>query len=112
MSDFGEAVVRHPWVTGEDDGYGATEGFGDDETWHGVGFAPGASSEPQRGGSTRVTTSATLYDPQARPVDARDQFTVRGRRYMVDADASGAWINPFTGSTFGGTITLKAVSGG
>lgn len=117
MSSYGETVIHHRLVEGEEDGYGQREISWVDETWdaavgQGAAFAPGTSSEPQRGGSTRVTTSATLYDPLARSVDPRDQFTVRGRRYSVDADASGAWINPFTGWQPGGTITLKAVTGG
>ena len=109
---FGESVTRHVYVPGVDDGYGEALPSFEDEVWTGVAFAPGSSSEPLRGGSTRVVTSATLYDPLSRPVDPLDQFTVRGRRYMVDGDASGAWVNPFTGWTPGGTVSLKAVSGG
>lgn len=112
MFERGETVTRHVYVPGADDGYGEGPPTFTDEVWSNVGFAPGGSAEPLRGGSTRVTTDATLYDPLSRAVDPRDQFTVRGRRYMVDGDASGAWVNPFTGRAPGGTVTLKAVAGG
>lgn len=112
MFEHGEQVIHHRYTVGEPDGFGQVESGFVDEVWAGVAFAPGSSDEPQRGGSTRVTTSATLYDPLSRPVDSLDQFTVRGRRYQVDGDASGAWVNPFTGRAPGGTVTLKAVSGG
>lgn len=114
----GETVTRHPWQVGTDDGYGSTPGgFGTDELWdagkgEGIAYAPAGSTETLADGSTRVTTRATLYDPLARSVGPRDQFTVRGRRYAVDADASGPWIHPMTGWTPGGTIALKAVGGG
>lgn len=112
MFSHGETVTRHVYVPGVDDGYGEGPPSFTDEVWEGVGFAPGGSQEPLRGGSTRVVTSATLYDPASRPVSPLDQFTVRGRRYMVDGDASGAWVNPFTGRAPGGVVTLKAVAGG
>lgn len=110
----GETVTRHVYSEsgGEDDGYGQADPDFTDEVWANVGFAPGLSDEPIAGGSTRTTAMATLYDPLSRPVDARDEFTVRGVRYMVDGDASGVWRSPFTGWSPGGTVTLKAVSGG
>lgn len=113
----GESVTRHPWVIGEDDGYGASEGFGPDELWdaskgEGIAYAPAGSTATLADGSTRVNTRATLYDPLARPVGPRDRFTARGRLFAVDADGSGPWVNPMTGWTPGGTVALKAVTGG
>lgn len=112
MFKHGEAVTRHVWAEGVDDGYGTGPGGFTDEPWTNVGFAPAGSTERLADGSTRVITTATLYDPLARPVTAQDEFTVRGRRYTVDADASGLWRSPFTGWSPGGTVALKAVSGG
>ena len=108
----GETVTRHVFTPGEDDGYGPGPGTFADESWAGVAFAPAGAVEQLADGSSRVIATATLYDPLARPVDPRDEFTVRGVRYGVDAEASGAWRNPFTGWTPGGTVALKAVSGG
>ena len=108
----GEVVTRHVFTQGEDDGYGPGPGVFEDEVWSGVAYAPAGATEQLADGSTRVIATATLYDPLARPVDPRDEFTVRGVRFMVDASASGVWHNPFTGWTPGGTVSLKAVSGG
>lgn len=112
MFGRGETVVRQKYTVGPKDDYGQTVVSYVDETWENVAFAPGLSDEPKAGGSTRVVTPATLYDPLARPVDPRDRFIVRGRTYMVDGDGSGAWANPWTGHSPGGTVTLRAVNGG
>lgn len=112
MFKHGEAVTRHVWAEGVDDGYGQGPPTFTDESWTNVAFAPAGSTETLADGSTRVITTATLYDPLARPVTAQDEFTVRGRRYRVDADASGLWRSPFTGWSPGGTVALKAVAGG
>lgn len=112
MFTHGETVTRHAYSPGEDDGYGQAAPSYTDEVWAGVGFAPGRSSEPLRNGSTRVETTATLYDPQGRPVSPLDEFTVRGERYVVDGDASGQWANPFTGWFPGSAISLRRVTGG
>lgn len=108
----GESVVRHVYAAGVDDGYGTGPGSFEDEVWTGVAYAPAGATEQLADGSTRVIATATLYDPLARPVDPLDEFTVRGVRFMVDASASGVWRSPFTGWQPGGTISLKAVSGG
>ena len=105
----GEAVTRHAYSPGEEDGYGQAAPTYTDEVWTGVAFAPGQSSEPLRNG---VETTATLYDPQGRAVSPLDEFTVRGERYMVDGDTSGQWANPFTGWMPGSVISLRRVSGG
>lgn len=112
MFPHGETVVRHPWMEGADDGYGISGAWGPDETWAGVAVAPGSSSEPLADGSTRVITSMALYDSMAREVGPRDEFTVRGRRWAVDADGSGAWRSPWTGWTPGSVVQLRAVTGG
>lgn len=109
----GETVVHHRLVVvDDDDGYGQPVEEWVDAAWEGVGFAPGTSDEPLSGGSTRVVTQARIYDPMCRAVDSGDEFTVRGRRYAVDGDASGVWTNPITGWSPGSVVELKAVSGG
>lgn len=114
----GETVTRHVYTPGAEDEYGGNlPPSWRAEVWdaakgEGVAYAPAGATETLAGGDTRLTVSATLYDPLARPVGPRDEFTVRGRRFAVDADASGPWINPWTGWAPGSTVALKAVSGG
>lgn len=113
MFPNGETVIRRIWTPGEDDGYGSQgPPTWREEEWSGVAVAPAGSVERLANGSVTVSTALTIYDRSARTVAAQDEFIVRGRTYQVDADASGPWIHPWSGRLMGGTVVLKAASGG
>lgn len=111
MFTNGEQVVWHQRTDGDLDAYGRPKVSFVDAVLENVAVAPGSTSEPRRQGSERVTTQMTLYlqpDPGVKP---GDRFTVRGTRYEVEGDVSGAWVNPFTGNGFGCEIGLRKVTG-
>ena len=109
----GESItVRRQVKVPDDSGFGQDYEEWQEETWEGVAFAPGTSTETLADGSTRVETKATIYDPQGRVPDVRDRIVARGTTYGVDGDASGMWHHPMSGWDAGSVITLKAVTGG
>lgn len=73
-------------------------------------FDPGGTVEPMLPGQERVITTPTLYVPFGQPIRARDQITVRGRRWEVDGDPAD-WKNPLVGWKPGTVVKLKEVTG-
>lgn len=112
MFGHGETVLLHRFTgSGRDSHNNVVPAYADPETIDGVAVAPGSSSEPRNGASQRVITQMSIYPPAGLVVDPRDQFTVRGKRYAVEGDMSGAWVDPFTGWAPGSEVTLKRVTG-
>ena len=108
----GEQVTWHRHgVTGKDAYNRPIFGWAD-RTLENVAVAPGSSSE---GGTIsnphRLSTQMSIFLTEDPGVTDLDEFTVRGRRYMVDGDSDGGWTNPFTGTSFGVEVNLKKVSG-
>lgn len=112
MFGHGEAVLLHRYVGLIRNAHGqSVKQFAEPVPIKGVGIAPGASSEPAQGVSYRVVSGMTIYAPSGTEIDAQDELTVRGKRYSVDGESSGEWINPFTGWSPGGAVALKRVTG-
>ena len=102
-----ELVIWHQYASGPPDDYGRpTSIFEDREIFAMV--APGQSSEPRNGTTTRTIAEMTIYTDVV--PDSRDEFTIRGKRYEVEVDTE-TWRNPLTGSTFGVEIALQKVRG-
>ena len=102
-----ELVIWHQYASGPPDDYGRpTSIFEDREIFAMV--APGQSSEPRNGTTTRTIAEMTIYTDVV--PDPRDEFTIRGKRYEVEVDTE-TWRNPLTGSTFGVEIALQKVRG-
>lgn len=112
MFGHGDSVLHHRYAGTVRNAHGQTVvSYADPVELHGVGVAPGASTEPRDGGSYRVVSQTTIYVPPGTTVDARDQFTVRGIKYGVEGDAAGEWRNPYTGWNPGSAVTLRRISG-
>ena len=102
-----EQVIWHQYSSGPPDKYGKpTSVFEDREIFAMV--APGQSSEPRNGTTTRTIAEMTIYADVI--PDPRDEFTIRGKRYEVEVDTE-MWRNPLTGSAFGTEIALRKVRG-
>lgn len=112
MFGHGESVLLHRYLGAGRDSHGnVIPSYAPPVTVAGVGVAPGSSSEPRSGGSSRVITGMAIFLPPDVSVNPQDQITVRGQLYMVEGDMSGAWANPFTGWNPGAEVTLKRVTG-
>ncbi len=108
--DFGETVTLITrTVTGQDargrDVYTDTT-----TTIAGCAFAPAGSIERVQG-QDMVTTTPTVYLPDGTAApNASAKVQVRGRTYDIDGEPQ-VFVNPFTGSTPGPVLRLKAVTG-
>ena len=112
MFSYGDTVIHHRFVGTVRNAQGhQVKQFADPVEVHGVGVAPGSGSEPTQGLSYRVVSKMTIYLPSGVGFSAQDEVTVRGRRYGVDGEAQGPWVNPFTGWSPGDAVTLKRVTG-
>lgn len=111
MFDNGESIIWHRWVDGGEDDYGGTlPGGYSDLVVPGAGFAPESTKEDTP--DNRVVSQAKIYLKSPIPYRSKDQFTVRDRRYAVEGDAQGGWVNPFTGTDHGQEILLTRTTGG
>lgn len=112
MFGSGETVIHHRFLGLVRNAHGKTvPSFAEPVDVFGVGVAPGAGAEPAQGMSYRVVGKMTIYTPSGVIIGPQDEIEVRGVRYGVDGDASGAWNNPYTGSSFGSAVALKRVTG-
>lgn len=112
MISRGEKVTWHRASTDETDSYGKPMTTWEDIVLEEVGVAPGSSSEPRHATNiNRLSTSMTITLTEDPGIGPEDEFTVRGRRYEVEGDVGGAWVNPFTGTSFGTEVELRRVSG-
>lgn len=105
---FVEPVTWHHQQSSVTNEYGDEEsgGFVDIEM---VGaFAPVTTRETE---TDRVISDAKLYLREPIKYRSRDQFTIRGQRFMVEGDSRGGWWSPYSGRVVGQEILLKRVTG-
>lgn len=109
---FGEPIILHRFKELSRNQLGQTmKVFHPDVVVNNVAVAPYQVSENASGLSERVESRVVIYvDPEIQ-ISSSDEVTVRGNRLTVDGDASGDWVNPFTGWSPGAAVTLKRVTG-
>lgn len=111
MYTFGEPVVFEARVVGAEDSHGnPIDSWAAPVTVQGCAFDPGASQEVFEPGRNPVTSSPRVFAPAGTVVTARSRVTVRGQLYLVDGDPA-VWVNPYTGSAPGVSVTLERVDG-
>lgn len=110
MFAHGEPVdVLDRVVTGQDD-FGKDVYTTTETTIPNCAFAPQGSLERVQG-QNLITTTPTVYLPDGATVpSATARVRVRGRLYDIDGEPQ-VFVNPFSGSTPGAVLRLKAVTG-
>ncbi len=108
--DFGETVTLITRTVTGRDGYGKDIYTVIETDVPGCGFAPAGSVERVQGQDI-VTTTPTAYLPEGTAApDASARVRARGQLYDIDGSPQ-VFVNPFTGSTPGPVLRLKAVTG-
>lgn len=110
---YGETVVLHRKTVKPPPNRFSTEEIisWEDETLEGVAVSISKSNETFTDGSTRTVTNRFIRVRGHVDIASGDEMTVRGVRYSVDGETSGAQINPLTGTHFGSRIDLRSVNG-
>lgn len=104
----GETVIHRKYIPGgvDKDGF-KTPASWKETTIKGVGVDMGRSVEPKDGTVQRVIADATLFLPKGFTCDSKDEFIVRGQRFVVFG-AAPALNSMFTGHAFRTEVPVKS----